>query len=128
MLAGRTLPEDVEVVDGGTQGLGIVPLMQGRRRVIFCDAADMGQEPGHLARFTPDEVRLLSREQGISIHEAGLRDALVLAEALDALPQEIVIFGVQPANVDWDSALSPQVEAALPELAEAILKEIGGGG
>jgi hydrogenase maturation protease len=102
--------------------------MQGRRRVIFCDAANMGQEPGHFARFTPDEVRLLSREQGISIHEAGLRDALVLAEALDALPQEIIIFGVQPANVDWESALSPQVEAVLPKLVAAILVEIGDSG
>ena len=32
------------------------------------------------------------------------------------LPDEVIIFGVQPANLDWEDGLSPQVEATLPGL------------
>lgn len=120
-LAQQTLPDGVEVVDGGTQGLGIIHLMEGRRRVILVDAADLGMTPGQFAHFTLDEAHLLGDDQHLSIHEAGVRDALLLARALDSLPDTVILLGVQPANVEWDSALSPEVEAALPALTEAIV-------
>ena len=124
MLVTEALPEGVEVVEGGTQGLGLVSLMEGWRRVILVDAANVGQPPGGFVRFTPQEARLLGSDQFISVHNAGLRDALLLAETLELLPDELVIYGMQPANLDWDDDLSPQVEAAMPELVRAILDEL----
>jgi len=123
-LAAQALPDDVEVVDGGTAGLGIVNLMEGRQRVILVDAADVGKAPGEFVRFTLDEARLLGDDQHLSVHAAGLRDALLLAQALKMLPDEVVIFGVQPAALEWDSALSLQVEATLPSLIAAMLAEV----
>ena len=120
-LAEQVLPPGVEVIDGGMQGLGIVNLMEGRQRVIVVDAADVGRPPGQFVRFTLDEARLLGDDQHLSVHAAGLRDALLLAQALKMLPDEVIIFGVQPANLDWESTLSPQVEAILPDLIEAVL-------
>jgi hydrogenase maturation protease len=117
--------EDVEVVDGGTQGLGIVSLVEGRERLILIDAADTGKSPGRFTRFTLDQVQLRGADQHLSVHSAGLRDALLLAQALQVLPDDVVIFGVQPANLDWVSGLSPEVEAALPELVAAVVDEIG---
>lgn len=125
MLLAQALPEGVEVVEGGTQGLGLVSLMEGWRRVILVDAANVGQSPGGFVRFTPQEARLMGSDQPISVHNAGLREALLLAETLELLPDEIVIYGMQPANLDWDDGLSPQVEAAMPRLVRAILDELG---
>jgi hydrogenase maturation protease len=130
LLAAQRLPKDVEVVEGGTQGLGIVSLMEGRQRVILVDAADVHEAPGQFVRFTLDEVDLLGEstllgyERQLSVHSAGLRDALLLARALGVLPQEVVVFGVQPAKIEWESTLSPEVEAALPGLLAAILAEL----
>jgi len=124
ILAAQALPDDVEVVDGGTQGLGIVNLMEGRQRVVLVDAADVGIDSGEFVRFTLDEARLLGDDRHLSVHAAGLRDALLLAQALEVLPDEVVIFGVQPANLEWDSTLSPQVEAALPSLVAAVWAEV----
>ena len=126
-LVAEALPEGVEVAEGGTQGLGLVSLMEGWRRVILVDAANVDLPPGEFVRFTPQEARLLGGDQHISIHNAGLRDALLLAETLNLLPDEIVIYGMQPANLDWDDDLSPQVEAAMPELVRAILDDLGAG-
>ena len=127
MLADEALPEGVEVAEGGTLGLGLVSLMEGRRRVILVDAANVGQRPGGFVRFTPQEARLLGSDQHLSIHNAGLRDALLLAKTLEILPDEIVIYGMQPANLDWDDDLSPEVEAAMPDLVRSILGELGVG-
>lgn len=123
-LSEQELPPGVEVVDGGTQGLGLVNLMAGRRRAIFVDAADMGRSPGEFVRFTWDEVDLPDEDEPLSIHAAGLRDALMLARTLGVLPKEVVVFGVQPASIDWDQSLSPQVEATLPALIETLQAEI----
>jgi hydrogenase maturation protease len=98
--------------------------MEGRRRVIFIDAANIGKAPGQFVRFTLDEVLLSGPDRHLNVHYAGLRDALSLAEALGTLPQEVVVFGVQPVSIEWDNALSPEVEAALPDLIDAVLSEI----
>jgi hydrogenase maturation protease len=127
-VAANILPPHVEVVDGGTPGLGIVNLFEGRRRVIVVDAADMGVPPGQFRRFTLNEARVRAEGDHLSVHAPGLGDALLLAQALNLLPDEIVIFGVQPAHLEWDSGLSSQVEAALPDLVAAVLAEIVSGG
>jgi hydrogenase maturation protease len=123
-LAAQMLPDDVEVVDGGTLGLGLVNLMEGRQQVIVVDAADAGKDPGQLVCFTMEEARLLGDDQHLSVHAAGLRDALLLAQALGTLPDEVIVFGIQPASVEWDNELSPQVEAALPDLIAAVLEAV----
>ena len=123
-LAALPLPRGVEVVDGGTPGLGLVSLMEGRQRLIVVDAANVGKAPGEFVRFTPADAHLLGEDQHLSVHGAGLRDALLLAQALQALPEEVVIVGVQPANLDWDDELSPQVEAAIQRIVGRILEEL----
>jgi hydrogenase maturation protease len=124
-LEGRTLPDNVEVMDGGTPGVGLVNLLQGRQRVIIVDAAEMGQAPGHVVSFRPQDVKLTGSAQRFSLHRSGVADALALAHELNLTLPEIVVFGVQPAQVDWSQSLSPQVQAAVPRVIEAILREAG---
>ena len=123
-LAEQRLPDRVEVVDGGTQGLELVNVMEGWPRVILVDAAHVGKMPGQFVRFTLDEARLLGDDRHLSIHAAGLRDALLLAQVLRVLPDEVVIYGVQPANLAWEDDLSPGVEAAIPQIVASILDEL----
>jgi hydrogenase maturation protease len=120
------LPPHVEVVDGGTPGLETVLLFQGYELVIIVDAADMGLQPGEWRRFTPDTAELMSDEDKLhgTLHAAGLAEALVLAGALDMLPQTLVIYGIQPAKVDWSQDLTEPLKAALPDLIHEIVEEI----
>ena len=124
-LRTRTLPENVEVADGGTRGLDLVNLMEGWPRVILIDASHVGRTPGEFMRFTLDEVRLLGDDDPLSIHDAGLREALLLAQVLGVLPEQVIIYGVQPAHLVWRDGLSQEVEATLPELVDAVLEEVG---
>ncbi|MBC8449055.1 MAG: hydrogenase maturation protease [Chloroflexi bacterium] len=123
-LAHRKLPTGVQVLDGGTAGLGLLDLMEGWERVTIVDAAEMGRRAGEFLRFTPADVRLASTPDHFSPHHIGLEEVLALADALGRALPEIVIFGVQPAEIGWREGLSPAVEAALPALADAVLEEI----
>ncbi len=119
------LPPGVDVFDGGTDGLGLIPVLEAYPRVIVVDAVEMGLPPGTLRRFTWEDVRVNGRMGGLSLHESDLGAALSLAEALGSLPRQLVFFGVQPHDTAWDAPLSPAVACALPRLVQARLHEVG---
>jgi hydrogenase maturation protease len=122
-LQQRTLPAGVRLLDGGTPGLETVLLLQQCARAIIIDAADMQQAPGAYSVFTLDEVALKSGDlyQRVTVHYAGLAEALALGEAMGLLPREIVIVGVQPAAVGWEIGLSAPVQAAVEPVAQAVM-------
>jgi hydrogenase maturation protease len=60
----------------------------------------------------------------LSLHSAGLAEALALGAALNILPPTIIIYGVQPQNLDWTAQLSHEVQAAVAEVGQAILREL----
>lgn len=124
-LARCALPPGTVALDGGTAGLGLLGLLNGWDRVIVVDAADVGQEAGQFVRFRPDQARLAEAIDGFSFHHAGLAEVLALACALDQPLPPLVVFGVQPGQVGWQEGLSAAVEASLPALVEAILREVG---
>ena len=122
------LPENIVLMDGGTPGLETVLLMQGYDRVIVIDAAEMQLPPGTWRQFTPDMVRLQSRDMYLrgTLHYAGLAEALALGEAMGLLPSEIIIFGIQPQEVGWEIGLTPPVQAAIPAVSMAITEVLHG--
>jgi hydrogenase maturation protease len=120
----QVLPPGVETIDGGTSGLDIVSILMGRERAIIVDAANVGQAPGWWVRFTPDAAQLKENATTLSLHSAGLTEALALGAALNVLPPTIIIYGVQPQNLDWTSQLSDEVQAAVTEVGQAILAEV----
>lgn len=123
-LERQMLPDNVEVIDGGTPGIGLLNLFEGRARVIIIDAAEMGLQPGEFRRFELQDVMLTGSKNRFSLHRTGVADALALARELHIELPSIVFFGVQPAIVDWRDALSPAVQAAVPQVSEAVLNKV----
>jgi hydrogenase maturation protease len=117
------LPTGMEAIDAGSVGFDLLGLLEGPRRVIIVDAADVGLEAGQFSRFTPDEVELRGAAEKPAAHQAGLAEVLALARALGRPLPEIIIFGVQPGSLEWGEGLTAEVDAALPLLVEAVLRE-----
>jgi hydrogenase maturation protease len=123
-LRGQGAPDGVALIDGGTAGLDLVTALAGYRRALIVDAAAIGRAPGEWLRFTVDALRPADGGPTLSLHEAGLGDALRLAEALGVLPEQVAIYGVQPARVDWSPGLSDEVQCAVPSVGRALLQEL----
>ncbi len=111
---------DVEFIDAGTGGMSVLHLIEGRSKVVFIDCAFMGEAPGGLRRFTPEEVRSTKVLAHQSLHDADLLKILSLAEQLGQCPDQVVIFGIQPEVVEMRQGLS----ASLMDKTEYYLSEI----
>ena len=123
-LTRRELPEGATALDAGSGGLDLLQVLEGWKRAVIVDAADIGREPGQFARFTPDEARFVGSQDTTSLHNAGLAEVLALADAVGQSLPKLVIFGVQPEKTDWGEGLSEVIEATLPGLVDAVLDEV----
>ena len=123
-LKKKALPSGVEVLDAGVAGIGLLDLFQGAEKVLLIDAADMNRVPGTVVRFTPDDIQSHAESPKFSAHDVGLLEVLQLAKALSQSPPQVVIVGVQPREISWGMDLTPEIQAALPKVVEAVLKEI----
>ncbi len=124
-LLRHPLPEEVECIEGGTPGVGLINLIQGRRQVVLVDAAKMGRAPGEMVRLTAREIESDPAHRAVSLHSAGIADALALARALQIELPEIICMGIEPLVVDWQPNLSAPVQAAMPKVIQAVLKQVG---
>ena len=121
----ESLPSGVEIVDGGTGGLDLLPFMEGKRRVIFVDAMDAGEEPGYIFRFQPEQLALEAHPE-ISMHDVDLASLLRTARLTEDYPDQVVIFAVQVKRVDLGLDLSSPVKRALDRVVELVLQELKG--
>jgi len=120
------LPPGVELIDLGTGGLRLLHQIEGRRKLIFVDCAHMGEQAGALRRFRPDDVRSRKDQVRQSLHEGDLLETLSLAQELGSLPEDVVIFGIEPESVEPGLDLSPALATRLEEYAEQVLREARG--
>ncbi len=120
LLAERS---DVEVLELGTGGLTVMHAIAGREKVVFVDCALMGEEPGTLRRFTPEEVRSTKVRTRYSLHEGDLLNTLELSHSMGECPEDIVIFGIEPKEIADGQELSPELEEHVEEYTKAILSE-----
>jgi hydrogenase maturation protease len=117
------LPEEVQVVDGGTSGLDLLHYLEGVSHLVIVDAMEGNRPPGTLTRLTGDEVPAYLSTK-MSPHEIGLPDMLFAAKLRDLYPEEVVIWGVQPATTEVGLDLSPPVADQVDALVENVLAEL----
>jgi hydrogenase maturation protease len=124
LLKESALPPNVKVEDAGLPGWGLPAWFEGWSNVILVDAVQMGQAPGNWRRFRPEEVQVELENDALSLHQPDLACGLALAQALELLPENLVLYGVEPAVVDPGDALSPQVRHSLPDVVASILNDL----
>lgn len=123
------LPEGVRAVDGGTQGLYLVPLVSEAERVLVFDALDWGVPPGTIKVIRDDEVPRFHGAKKMSLHQVGFQDVLSATQLLDAAPARITLIGVQLAEIDdFGGSLSPQLSAALDRVIDLGVQELASWG
>ena len=93
--------------------------------LVVVDACHGAGAPGSIDRFAWPDSRLVALI-GKSTHGFGLISALRLAETLGKLPRRVVVFTIEAESLEPNTVLSPQVEAAIPEVIALILGVIGG--
>jgi hydrogenase maturation protease len=123
------VPDNVTILDGGTQGLYLVNFLEEADRLIVFDAIDYGLEPGQLKLVRDHEVPRFTGAKKMSLHQTGFQEVISAADLLGRCPKHLVLIGCQPLDLeDWGGPLTPPVRdriAPAIKLACAILAEWG---
>ena len=116
------IPESVQVLDGGTLGLQLLPAMETASHVLAIDAVNTGAEPGTVVRFDMSELTPLPGSP--SVHQIGFADLLSALQWVGKFPERMVLLGVQPEETGWGTELSARVQAAVPALIQTAIDEL----
>src|SRR5215216_2254956 len=125
-LAGRELPEGVEVKDFGIRGMDLAYALQDDYElVVFVDATPRGEKPGTVYLLEPE----IEEDGEVSLDTHGMDPVKVikLSRALGAKPARTLVVGCEPQIVvsgeDYDDMLmelSEPVQAAVEEAAKLV--------
>ncbi len=117
----------VHLLDGGTQGLYLLPYVEGCRRLLIFDAVDYGLEPGTLKVVRDDEVPAFMGVKKMSLHQTGFQEVLSVARLRGWSPEAITLIGCQPEVLDdYGGSLSDTVKSRIPEALRLALDTLYG--
>ena len=131
-LGKEELPDNVEVIDGGTAGLDVLLSQEPAYKLVIVDAIRAVKNPGtiYMTQLKLAEKERLTEifgkvgQSNMSLHQVGLLDALKAAERLERMPEEITIIGVEPADVSLGLELTEPVKQSVPRVVNQVLEEI----
>ncbi|WP_416068653.1 HyaD/HybD family hydrogenase maturation endopeptidase (plasmid) [Rhizobium sp. YTUHZ045] len=117
------VPENVTILDGGTQGLYLVQFVNEHDRLIVFDAIDYGLEPGTMKVVEDDEVPKFTGAKKMSLHQTGFQEVLSAADLMGHYPERLTLIGCQPLDLeDWGGPLTAPVKAVIPAAVETAVR------
>jgi hydrogenase maturation protease len=129
MADSHALPANVTLLDGGTQGLYLLPFLEATDALIVFDAIDYGLPPGTMKVVRDTEVPAFMGAKKMSLHQTGFQDVIATAQLMGYCPARMVLIGCQPVELDdYGGGLRPEVAARIPEalrIAREVLAEWG---
>lgn len=117
------LPEDVQILDGGTLGMDLLYYLEGTENLLLIDAVEARKEAGALVRLEGDEVPAFLSIK-MSPHQIGVPDMLAAARLKGIFPKRIVLWGIQPELLEIGLDLSPIVESQVDAMIKNVLEEL----
>lgn len=121
------LPEGVEILDGGTSAMEMLDELENLDLLVVVDCVRVGKAPASVVVLTDDEVPAFFRQR-LSPHQVGLSDVFATMLLTGRAPRAIVVIGVQPVAIELSMSLTPEVEAVMPEVFDAIHGTFGAHG
>lgn len=114
---------EVKMIDGGTMGLDLLHYLEGVDHLLILDAIEAGKTPAEIITLSGDEVpAFLSMK--VSPHQIGVQDLLATSQLMGYTPPEVVILGVQPAQLKVGLEMSPAVAAQVVPLARLAVAQL----
>jgi hydrogenase maturation protease len=117
-LQEKDLPEEVDLLDGGTGGFQLLSLFQTYRHIIIIDASIGGEEAGEIRILKPRYASDFPRS--LTSHDIGLKDLLQSAELLEDLP-DIRLIAINIADINnVGIGISAKLEKRLPDIYRQV--------
>jgi hydrogenase maturation protease len=117
------MPPEVRVVEGGTDGFGLVNVITEADRMILIDAVKGGGQPGSIYRFEIEDCPPYPDIFKTSVHQISILEVINLSSLIGTTPRTTII-GIEPACMEMGMELSPAVAAKVPRVIQMIKEEV----
>ncbi len=113
------LPDNVDIMDGGTGSFDLMPILARYPVAVFIDATMDGKAAGTVnilyPKFAADFPKVLSA------HDVGLKDMIDALEFKGELPKIILITVTIKEMLPMTVTLSPEVKQSLDNVVDTVL-------
>lgn len=119
------VPENVVLMDGGTQGLYLVQFVQEAQKLLVFDAVDYGLEPGEMIVVHDDEVPKFTGAKKMSLHQTGFQEVLSAADFTGHYPSNLTLIGVQALDLEnWGGSLTDLVKTKMDKALDIAVDQL----
>ncbi len=116
-------PDNVSIIDGGVLGVNLLGIISHADHLIVIDVIRNQGKPGDLYRLDGEAIPERIRAKN-SLHQIDLLEALTLCQALEKVP-ETVIIGVEPGDMESLSVdLTPEIAAKKEHIIIKVTEEL----
>lgn len=115
---------NVEIIEGSTDGIRLLGPVEDTEQLILLDCINGGQPPGSFYTVAKEEIPAYCGVK-LSVHQLGFQEVLFAARIRERTPQRMVMFGVQPASLEFGIGLSELIEGCQDALVQMVCRQIG---
>jgi hydrogenase maturation protease len=102
------VPDEVEIVDGGTTGFGLLEYFAEREKVLIVDAVNFGKEPGYIDLVENESIPARFGTKA-SMHHLGLLEVISVTNLMGSGPKELCLIGIQPKTMELGLDMTPEI-------------------
>lgn len=113
----------VEIIDGGTMGLSLLPVFEGRDKILIVDAVDFNKEPGYIGIIKNDDIPSVLNPK-LSVHHINLSDVIFVSKLMDILPSEVCLVGIQPKSLDVGLDMTDEIKEKVEKLINVVIGKL----
>ena len=114
---------EIEILDGGTMGLDLLPVFQTQDKIIIIDAVDFKKEPGHVGAIEGNKIPTVLNTK-LSVHHIGFSDLLYAAKLTRDIPPEVYLVGIQPKSLDVSLEMTDEIRTRLDDVIDLALQKL----
>jgi len=122
-LTDMEFPPEVQVMEGGTDGFGLMPVVLQADRLILIDAVKGGGPPGSVYRFDIEDCPPFPDRFKTSVHQISILEVINLSSLIGSPPRTTII-GVEPKSMEMGMELSPEIKAKIPKVIRLVEEEV----
>lgn len=121
------VPDEVELLDGGTSGMSLLDDIRNREHLIVVDAVRTGKPAGTEVVLRGEEVPAFLCNK-VSPHQLALSDVLANLLLMNESPHQVTVVGMEPLSLETHLGLSKLVASHLQALTDRVIEEIEAAG
>ncbi len=115
--------ENVEIIEGSTDGIRLLGPVEDTDQLILLDSINGPELPGFVYTVEREDIPAYCNVK-MSVHQLGFQEVLFAARIRERVPAKMVLFGVQPASLEFGIGLSDTVRERLAALTELVHGQI----